>query len=132
MTKWPGPPVGDQLLTAEDLDTLDQLDQCPTDELCQLADEPGGEIVVNTLPAQPCRLLYARLLAELVAPEDQCEVKRVLVSAVEDGRWPTWKYDMKIIRLALLGCGFVPGRPLSERARETFAESERRRARVTQ
>jgi hypothetical protein len=112
----------------------------PTDELCRkLADEtghePGGETVVELTPPfsaekKLCalRLLFARLLAEQVAPEDQREVERVLVTAIDAGRWPSWQYDLRIIRLALRGCGFVPGYPLTDRAKETFAESERRRA----
>jgi hypothetical protein len=117
--------IGERLMTWEDLDALDG---CSTDELCRKVadDEPVGETIVK--PAQPLRLLFARLLAEQVAPEDQWEVKRILVTAIEGGRWPTWQYDFKIIRLALRGCGFVPGYPLTDRAKETFAESERRRA----
>ena len=109
------PVVGAQLLTLEDLDTLDQ---CPTDELLRLA-KRGGAMQSTSLSREEAnraisaaRLLYARLLAGLIPPDEIAETERVLLRLIDVGGWPWYKSDLKCIRIAIRGCGFMPGYPL--------------------
>jgi hypothetical protein len=107
--------VGDQLLTWEDLDALDQ---CSTDELLILAEGGGGAVTLNWQDREKAisaaRLLYARLLAGLIPPEEIAKTERVLTRLIDAGGWPWYKNDLKCIRLAIRGCGFMPGHPLKD------------------
>jgi hypothetical protein len=62
------------------------------------------------------RLLYARLLAGLIPPEEIEVSERALEGVIDAGGWPWWKSDIKCIRLAIRGCGFQPGFPLKDQA----------------
>lgn len=75
------------------------------------------------------RILYARLLCGQVAPEDRDEIESCLAHSIHNGLWPHYESDMKFIRSVIKSCGFLPGHPLTARAKETLAETDARRAR---
>jgi hypothetical protein len=58
------------------------------------------------------RLLYARLIAGLLSPDEIEETERVIKNLIEAGGWPNYEYDIRLIRYTIRGCGFEPGRPL--------------------
>ncbi len=105
--------IGERLMTYEDIEALSER---PTDELCN---KLGGKAVPLKGPFTPgqkislCQILYARLLAGIIPPEDRYEANRVLTWAIDEGIWLTWKWDVETIRLAIRGCGFMPGHPLA-------------------
>jgi hypothetical protein len=124
MRKWT-PPVmpGDAInLTSADLEGLDK----PNEEFRQLVEEQRREIeegraTVNAMSPMPdwhrkgitaCQVLFARLLAGLIPPDEIEATKRVIVNLIAVGGWRGHLHDLKLIRLAVRGCGFVPGRPL--------------------
>jgi hypothetical protein len=118
------PVVGDQLLTVEDLGTLDQ---CPTDELCRNVE---GGAMQSTLTREQAnkaissaRILYARLLAGLIPPDEMYETERALVGLINAGGWPWYKSDLRCIWLAIRGTGNMPGYPLKEAQRNEEARA---------
>ena len=117
--------VGDRLLTWEDLDALDQ---CSTDELLRLAEEGGGGAMTlnredREKAISAARLLYARLLAGLIPLEEIAKTERVLTGLIDAGGWPWYKNDLKCIRLAIRGCGFMPGYPLKDQPAQSNKEA---------
>jgi hypothetical protein len=119
----PGPVLpGDAILTAEDLRGLCE---APNEELQRQIEEGRTAMNAMTMPrdwerrgANACQLLYARLIAGILPPEEKEDIERLLMGMIECGGWPLYKYDIKLIRLAIIGCGFAPGRPLRFNARE--------------
>lgn len=105
-------------IEAEDLDALSL---ASSDELQrQLV---GGKMAVSKERAiNAARLLYARLLAGLIPAEDTDDIETEIARFIDLGGWPWYKNDLKVIRLAIRGCGLMPGLPLTnevtdERAR---------------
>jgi hypothetical protein len=108
----PGPVIGDAInLTAADLEGLD----VPDLELRRYIEEAA----MNAMPRNwedkaicAGRLLYARLIAGIIPPEEKELTERVLLRLIECGGWTSYKAEIKIIRLVIRGCGFMPGYPL--------------------
>jgi hypothetical protein len=104
-------PVGSRIVTADDLNSLCE---CPSEELRQQLAEGGVMKPVNREKVIcAARLLYARLLAGLVPPQDVDEIESELVHVIDSGLWPWYKNDLACIRLAIRGCGLMPGHPLA-------------------
>jgi hypothetical protein len=109
---------GDAILTAADLEGLSK---ASNDELrCQIEEGRTGMNAMTAMPhddwqrkgVNACQLMFARLLAGIV-PEDEIEATERLISGMIDcGGWPFHVYDRKLIKLAIVGCGFSPDRPL--------------------
>jgi hypothetical protein len=102
-------PVGSRILTGDDLNALCE---CPNEDLRQ---QLGGAMrpVIRERTINAARLLYARLLAGLIPPEDVDDIEDELERVIDAGLWPWWKSDLRCIRLAIRGCGFMPGHPLA-------------------
>jgi hypothetical protein len=110
--------IGERLMTWEDLEALGE---CSTEKLLRLAEggamkQPLNREEVTARAINAARLLYARLLAGLIPPEDIHETERVIIRLIDDGLWPWYKNDFKCIWLAIRGCGFQPGYPLKDQA----------------
>ena len=69
------------------------------------------------------RLLYARLLAGLIPLEEIAKTERALTRLIDAGGWPWYKNDLKCIRLAIRGCGFMPGYPLKDQPAQSNKEA---------
>jgi hypothetical protein len=114
----PGVLPADAVLTADDLRSLCD---APSAELQRQIDEAREAIKMNAMSPVPdwhrrginaCQLLYARLIADLLLPEEKDRAERAILNLIEAGGWPMHQYDIKLIRLAIIGCGFFPNRPL--------------------
>jgi hypothetical protein len=103
-------------LTSADLEGLDK----PNEEL--LREVERGPMMDNPdwYAKGVCagRMLYARLLAGLIPQEDVKKTEQTVMRLIDAGGWPFAAYDIKIIRLTIRGCGFMPGHPLKQDARE--------------
>jgi hypothetical protein len=102
-------PVGSRILTGDDLNALCE---CPNEELRQQLG--GGAMVIRERTINAARLLYARLLAGLIPAEHVDDLESELVRVIDSGLWPWHKSDIKCIRLAIRGCGLMPGHPLTK------------------
>jgi hypothetical protein len=104
-------PVGSRILTADDLNTLCEY---PNETLRQALPSGGAMKPVNREKVIcAARLLYAKLLAGLIPPQDVDDIECELTRVIDSGLWPWYKSDLKCIRLAIRGCGFAPGHPLT-------------------
>jgi hypothetical protein len=117
----PGPVLpGDAILTSADLYALCEE---PTEELQRQIEE--GRTMNAPMPhdwqrrgVNAARLLYARLIAGLLSPDEIEATDRVIKGLIEGGGWPLYRYDIQLIRYTIRGCGFEPGRPLKFKTRE--------------
>jgi hypothetical protein len=104
-------PVGRRILTADDLNALCEY---PNETLRQQLPQGGAMKPVNQERIiNAARLLYARLLAGLIPPEDIDDIESELTRVIDAGLWPWYKNDLRCIKLAIRGCGFMPGHPLA-------------------
>jgi hypothetical protein len=126
---------GDAILTSADLEGLCK----PDEELRRHIEEERrhieeGRATVNAVSPIPhdwhrkginaCQVLYARLIAGIIPPDEIEATKRVILNLIEVGGWPGHLHDLKLIRLAIQGCGFVPGKPLKFSREQDHAARE--------
>jgi hypothetical protein len=112
----PGVLPGDAILTAAD---LEKLSEAPNEELQTQIEQARARAMVNAMPHRweerginAAQLLYARLIAGLIEPEEKQETERIILGLISVGGWPRYEQDIRLIRLTIRGCGFEPGRPL--------------------
>jgi hypothetical protein len=92
-----------------------------------------GRARMNALTAMPhddwqrkgvnaCQLMYARLIAGQIPPEERKDTERLILGLIECGGWPLYQHDIRVIRLAIIGTGNAPGRPLRYSREQDHAE----------